>query len=484
MKGLAALEALAAELGQPLVRAPKPARQVANNNNLTPLAVLLPYLPADVGRGNGSLLGPDGKPIPDSWLGTLWGVRAAYGDAAKEVIREWSQTSSRYDQSGFDSAWEAFNPDHPSPVGVGSLLQFAKANGWSGSPPADVAPVPCSTRYRLLTGAAILAIQPIEWRVKGLLPTTGIGVIYGPSMSGKSFLAINMGLQIARGQNWFGRRTTDCPVTYVMLEGEAGLRNRMMAATKFSGEVMPKNFYAIAQPFSFPKPQDVADLAATLPKGGVVIIDTMNCAGPGLDENSSKDMGIIIAGMKDLQRATGGLVLVVHHTGKDSSKGMRGHSSLLASLDCAIEVTRSDERRSWRPAKVKDGDDGGVMAFKLHVVELGVDSDGDRITSCAISAEMGLAPERREPSGKAQKAALSVIRSALQQSSDAGRGGCGPQAPRMSVTAAISAYAATLTTDAPNRRTTRAKTVVQSLIDSAHLRTGLDDLDEGWVWCA
>lgn len=483
MRGFAALEALAVELGQPPVRVSPRPLSFAANENLPPLEDLLSYLPADAGRGTGSLLGPDGQPIPDSWLGTLWAARRAYGDDAQEIMRTWSKTSSRYDQVGFDSAWAAYNTDHPSPVGFGSLLQFARVHGWSGSPSADVAPVPCSTRYRLLNGASILAIQPIEWRVKGLLPQTGIGVIFGPSMSGKSFLATNMGLQIARGQNWFGRRTTACPVTYVMLEGEAGLRNRTMAATKFSGQAIPDNFYALAQPFAFTKPQDVADLAAALPKGGVVIIDTMNCAAPGLDENSSKDMGIIIAGMKDLQRATGGLVLVVHHTGKDSSKGMRGHSSLLASLDCAIEVTRSGECRGWRPAKVKDGDDNGVMAFKLHVIDLGIDSDGDRISSCAISADVGAAPVRREPSGKAQQAAFSVIRSALRQTLDMGRGGCGLQTPCISVRAAISAYAATLTTDAPNRRTTRAKTLVQGLIDAAYLRTGVDDIGEGWVWC-
>ena len=91
-------------------------------------------------------------------------------------------------------------------------------------------------------------------------------------------------------------------------------------------------------------------------------------------------MGLILAGMKRLQEITGGLVIIVHHTGKDASKGLRGHSSLAAALDGAIEVERTQTSRSWSAAKVKDGEDGKQRAFKLHVVDLGRDGDGARAT--------------------------------------------------------------------------------------------------------
>jgi RecA-family ATPase len=86
-----------------------------------------------------------------------------------------------------------------------------------------------------------------------------------------------------------------------------------------NGKSLPSGFQALAQAFRLTEAQDVEDLAAILPKGGVVIIDTLNRAAPGMDENSSQDMGRILAGMKRLQEVTGGLVLVVHHTGKDAS---------------------------------------------------------------------------------------------------------------------------------------------------------------------
>jgi hypothetical protein len=92
--------------------------------------------------------------------------------------------------------------------------------------------------------------------------------------------------------------------------------------------------------------------------GGVLCLDTLNRAAPGMDENDSKSMGEAIGAAKAIQAELGGLVLLVHHTGKDATKGLRGHSSLHAALDAAIEVTRTDDRREWKVAKSKDGEDG------------------------------------------------------------------------------------------------------------------------------
>ena len=114
------------------------------------------------------------------------------------------------------------------------------------------------------------------------------------------------------------------------------------------------------------------------------IIDTLNASAPGADENASEDMGRIIDGAKRLQAAIGGVVVLVHHTGKDSTRGLRGHSSLFAALDAAIEVQRDGDARSWKLAKSKDGADGEFVPFRLRVVELGEDDDGEPVTSCVV----------------------------------------------------------------------------------------------------
>jgi hypothetical protein len=242
-------------------------------------------------------------------------------------------------------------------------------------------------RYKLLTGDDLDALPPIPWRVRGVYPATGLAAMFGPSKSGKSFLCFDAACNIADGADWFGYRTEAADVVMVCLEGESGYKLRSQAWQKHYGKRLPERLRLVMQPFRLTDPQDIADLAAVVPPGAVVFVDTMNRAAPTADENSSRDMGEIIEGAKALQRLTQGLVILVAHTGKDTSKGLRGHSSLLAALDGAIEVSRDGDRRKWSVDKAKDGIDGAEHPFRLEVLELGQDEYGETLTSCAVSLE-------------------------------------------------------------------------------------------------
>lgn len=458
----------------------------ARGEDLAVLEDALSYISSDVLRGNGTIIGADGQPEADYWFGVVLAARREYGDAAKEVVRRWSQQSLRYrDGSGFEHAWNQHDASHVRPVTVGSLFKLAQLNGWPGSGRANtatIAPKPDNPGFRLLDRDAIMALPPLQWRVKRLLPEIGIGAIYGPSGSGKSFLGFDLGICIARGVPWFGNRTATAPVTYLMLEGEAGLRNRVEAWEAHNGMNIPNGFMAVAQPFELVERAQVEALGAVVPHGGVLIIDTLNRAAPGLDENSSEDMGRILAGMKRLQEITGGLVLVVHHTGKDASKGLRGHSSLLAALDGAIEVERSATGRRWSAAKVKDGEDGKQVPFRLHVIDLGRDGDGDAVTSCAVGPDIGNIFVKPPPAGANQKPALSAIRRLLSASTSVGQAGAGADVACVRCEDAVKEVADALPGIEKRRRAGRAREAVQGLIKGGHLQRGLDDEQEEWLW--
>ena len=82
-----------------------------------------------------------------------------------------------------------------------------------------------------------------------------------------------------------------------------------------------------------------------------------------------------------------GLVVIVTHTGKDVSRGMAGSNTLFGKLDAAILVESIEGNRRWRSDKVKDGKDDGEFNSALRPVFLGIDSDGDEITSCVIEPQ-------------------------------------------------------------------------------------------------
>lgn len=275
--------------------------------------------------------------------------------------------------------------------------------------------VPNKARYRPLIGTAIASNEPIEWRIKFVFVAKGVCAIIGASKSAKSFNGIYAGCAIAEGGDFYGYKANAAPVLYVSLEGNAGFRQRAAAWEAFNGRPFPSNFSAIMEPFALNSEQDIQDLAAICPQGCVVFIDTMARATPGMDENTGKDMGQIIAAASRLQVLIDGLVILVHHTGKDLEKGSRGHSSLPAALDGTIIVSRNGDSRSIKLDKVKDGADGAEHGFRLEVVKIGTDDDGDDISSCVVIPDDANAPNKSERLTPIQEFAFKMFNKAFSE---------------------------------------------------------------------
>lgn len=218
------------------------------------------------------------------------------------------------------------------------------------------------------------------WLVKGIIPLSGIGIIYGEYSSGKTFFAISLAMSIAGGKDFFGRKVKQKPVLYFSLEGKEGFMNRL-AAWKKTHEDWPSNIQFNTADFDFFGLS--YEEINKLPKNSVIIIDTLNATDPTMDENTSSGMGKIISRAKEFQKITGGLILFIHHCGKDATKGARGHSSLMAAADVGILITNNGER-TWKIAKNKDGKADISGTFTLKEIPLGIDEDGEPITSCVV----------------------------------------------------------------------------------------------------
>ncbi len=317
-------------------------------------------------------------------------------------------------------------------------------------------------RYKIRSAEELANAPPLKWIVRGLLPMTGLAALYGPSGVGKSFLTLYLAVTIAGGASeWFGKRVTHCPVTYCVLEGEAGMGKRIKAWELHHGKPLPNRLRFVTQAVHLTEYQDVGDLAKAIQHAGgndgVVILDTLNRAAPGADENSSQDMGLILAAAKQLQELVGGLVLLVHHTGKDQDKGMRGHSSLFAALDGAISVTKPTSGPCWSVAKSKDDATGAVSGFNLKVVTMGVDDDGEEITSCVVepsgvSSAFGSATQLTDN----QQVAFDVLQSRFIVEGEF-------LAKRLTIEEAVTAVAAVINAE-PKRKRDRAKEAIKALI--------------------
>jgi len=272
-------------------------------------------------------------------------------------------------------------------------------------------------KFTLYSASEFPKLPTIHWLIEDVLPASGLGCIYGPPGVGKSFLCIDMVAAIARCKKWFGHATHVCnDVVYVALEGQAGFRARIPAYEKDHGIKFPEDVKFVFDNFDITDLENPLSLGYLIKEGGgadLIIIDTLSRASLGGDENSSTHVGKIIEGAQALQILTGAMVLFVHHPGKDSTRGIRGHSMLLGALDTAIEVYKDGENIRWKLTKSKDSEDGISHCFKLKTVDIG---DSNYFAkSCVIQEVEGAAEAKEEigPHGANQKFILEAARKLL-----------------------------------------------------------------------
>ncbi len=279
----------------------------------------------------------------------------------------------------------------------------------------DDTPAAPKQRFEVLSLAQFTNAPPTSYFIKGVLPKAELIVLYGESGSGKSFAILDMAMSIARGIEWRGLRTRQARVVYVAAEGAGGFRTRLTAYGTHNGiDINTLPFGVIhAAPNLMAKDEAVDIAKAVLAFGGadLIIVDTFAQTMPGANENAGEDVGLALKHCKGIHKATGAAVLLIHHSGKDASKGARGWSGLRAAADAEIEVTRDKEMRCLRVSKQKDGEDGQEFGFKLLPVLLGLDDDGDTIQSCIVGAcevQRGADGSMRKL-GKVEKIVVEVV---------------------------------------------------------------------------
>lgn len=250
--------------------------------------------------------------------------------------------------------------------------------------------------FRLIPLRELIAPRPPELqRIKGVMPLTGLGVLFGASQSFKSFIVNDIALRLATGLDWCGRKVAPCPVVNIVLEGFGAYPKRIRAWVTIKGDQLTAEQLAAARYavmpdavnfLDAPSVQRLAGLLASLdPKPGLIIVDTLARAfGGSGDESMARDMGNFIRSCQTLERACGAFVLVVHHSGKDPTKGARGSSALGGAEDTRYRLTRVGEGMitDMLIEKLKDGPgEGTKFRFNLNRVPVGVDEDGEEETS-------------------------------------------------------------------------------------------------------
>lgn len=356
----------------------------------------------------------------DDWRNVVFAIHNATSgsDQGLQLAHEFSARSPKYDADFLvERVWPYIKDERGGAViTAATLFNRARQHGWnedilsefgvledevalndglvdqvSGRAQAPGQPSAASStpgRFSSIHVADYAKRPQPRWIVRNALPEAELVVVYGESGSGKSFFVFDMLGAIAQGVPWRGRKVNGGPCLYVVAEGAGGFRNRLVAYAQHTDVDLTKlPIRVIPDAPNLLEKDDIRDLVIECRRHGrirVIVIDTLAQATAGGDENSGEDVGRAIAHCKALHRATGALVVLIHHAGKDLSKGARGHSSLKAAADAEIEISRIESSRTAKITKLKDGAEGITLPFKLAVVQIGTDEDGGVIDSCVI----------------------------------------------------------------------------------------------------
>lgn len=226
--------------------------------------------------------------------------------------------------------------------------------------------------------------------IKGLIPLDGLTVIWGPPKSGKSFWTFDLTMHVALGWDYRGRRVQQGPVVYCAFEGQSGIKRRVEAFRQkhLAEEAEPVPCYF--QPMMLDLVKECRELVGAVrstlgeTSPAVVVLDTLNRSLRG-SENSDEDMSAYIKAADAIREGFNCAVIIVHHCGVNETRP-RGHTSLTGAIAAQLAVKRDANKSivvtvEW----MKDGDTEGEETVSiLEQVEVGIDEDGEPITSCVV----------------------------------------------------------------------------------------------------
>jgi hypothetical protein len=219
--------------------------------------------------------------------------------------------------------------------------------------------------------------------VRGFIRETDIVLIYGGWSSGKSFLTIDLGGCIACALPWRGMEVLQGLVGYVAGEAGASIQARARAWMLRNGQVGkdkqdPDFVIFPSAPDLLNGKEDIEELEAELDALvaersplRALIFDTLHACAPGSREDTG-DVGRVMVNVRRLRERFHCAIFIVHHAGKDASRGARGSNSLEAAADVIMEVVEhAADIREPIVRKLRDGETPVLQAFDIDNVVFG-----------------------------------------------------------------------------------------------------------------
>jgi len=247
-----------------------------------------------------------------------------------------------------------------------------------------------------------------RWLVENLIPEQALVCLYSAPNTGKTFIALDIGLSVAFGQQAFTQTSPENnkapprPVVFVLREALHNIHRRIAAWCDFHNIPRETAQKHLAETFLIPDTSDDADIRIdrTRSRRKLITAIKQRCPNPALivldplvdmmdgDENSARDMSRFVNGLNELRTQLGACVLVIHHQGKYWRPIERGSSVLQAAVDTHIHLL--DPSKTARARRKTANDD---TSDRHQKIELDIHKQRDAARAPNIHIELRTVPE-------------------------------------------------------------------------------------------
>ncbi len=234
-----------------------------------------------------------------------------------------------------------------------------------------------------------------------VIPDKAITALAGQAGKGKSFISLHWAMALSQKY----------PVIYVAAEKAVLFGDRMLAWSKHHNKPIENRPYFVDGAVVMNDPDQVDQFIYEAKQQEqpirAVFIDTLARCMDG-DENNGEDMGNFVKGCERVRRELDCAVIVVHHLGKDVTRGMRGSNRLECDIDAVVMLSSKDGVITLKNTKQSSMEDFKDVAFRLQIINLETDKAERPKTSCV--AVPAVQPEEGKKSAYLAANQVNVLR--------------------------------------------------------------------------
>ncbi len=170
-----------------------------------------------------------------------------------------------------------------------------------------------------------------EYLLDKLIPAGAITLLFGKGGIGKTSVALQIIHCIAEGKEFAGLKTKQTPVCFIDLENPLSVLKERIKHIGQSDHILIWHGSCEPPPARLDKDEYACYFHLTK---GLLVFDTLRASFLG-DENSSRDIALIISRLKEL-RDKGFTILLLHHTPKSNDGIYKGSTAILDLVDHAL----------------------------------------------------------------------------------------------------------------------------------------------------